>query len=83
MASNSFLKDFMEMRKGLKPNSIPKDSHIPTPVQKKKRGEPKTTQELDTINTTLQKIVEDKPPKKQVVNYLQEKANYYTVEKMK
>ena len=82
MATNAFLKDFLVMRKGLTSAGITKEPHIPTPVQKKKRGMPKLSEEKETLNTTLQTIKEEKPPKKMVSNYLQEKANEYTVEKM-
>jgi hypothetical protein len=82
MATNAFLKDFLVMRKSLTPAGISKEAHIPTPVQKKKRGMPKMSEEKETLNTTLQTIKEEKPPKKVVICYLQEKANEFTVEKM-
>ena len=75
---NSFLSEFIKMRKELVPM---KDSSkasgavkMRTKVAYKKDDNPD--------NGTLADIIEKKPHKREVIAYLQEKANAYTVQKM-
>ena len=80
-AINSFLGDFIKMRKEMTP---PRNA-VNAPGAVKKAGtnikhEPKST--IEVIDTSLQRILDNKPPKKEVIEYLQERANAYTVKKM-
>ena len=81
-AVNGFLKDFMEMRKSLVPPT-PKIVGKPTPANPvtKKRKE-KFTNEQTTQNPTLATIIEDKPHKRVVIEFLQNHANHLTETKM-
>lgn len=80
-AVNGFLKDFLEMRKALVPT--PKIVGNPSPANPatKKRKE-KFTKEQETKDPTLATIIEDKPHKRVVVEYLQKHANSLTEQKM-
>lgn len=81
-AHNAFLKEFLEMRKTLVPPT-PKIVGNPQPANpaSKKRKE-KFTKEQTTQDPTLATIIEDKPHKRVVVEYLQKHANHLTEQKM-
>ena len=86
-STNAFLKDFIEMRKSITPNTLPnlvspnvKDTKNGVKVKKQK---PPVTQNQETSESTLAKIIEEKPPKKNVIAYLQTFANELTIQKMK
>ena len=81
-AVNGFLKDFMEMRKSLVPPT-PKIVGNPTPAnpETKKRKE-KFTKEQTTKDPSIATIIEDKPHKRVVIEYLQKHANHLTETKM-
>lgn len=86
--NNSFLKEFLAMRKGLAPSTSPAASKSPEDVlPKKKNGrskaKPQLKQELQTEKPGLMTIVETKPHKRVVIEYLQHRANDLTEEKMK
>ena len=72
----AFLKEFMDMRKHIKKEA--------TPVEKKKvlKGQVKP---IDTglDGTTLASIIEKKPSKKIVAEYLQKRCDELSKEKMK
>ena len=75
---SSFLNDFISMRKGLaKPNEV-KGMKPKTPSQKKMMS---PAQEVEESSIT--RIIETKPPRKEVLQYLQRRANDLTLEKMK
>jgi hypothetical protein len=78
---NGFLKDFMQMRKSLNQSQTPQPAASSPPVKGKK--EKKITKEQKVIGGGYQHIVENKPPRKDVIFYLQDRANELTVEKMK
>lgn len=81
-AVNGFLKDFIEMRKSLVPPT-PKIVGNPSPANPatKKRKE-KFTKEQTVQDPTLATIIEDKPHKRVVIEYLQKHANSLTESKM-
>lgn len=72
----AFLKEFMDMRKNVQKQA--------TPVEKKKlmKGQ---TKPIDTglDGTTLASIIEKKPSKKVVAEYLQKRCDELSKEKMK
>jgi hypothetical protein len=72
----SFLKDFMDMR-----NKISKNSN---PVEKKNilKGTVKPT-DTGLDGTTLASIIEKKPSKKIVAEYIQKRCDELSKEKMK
>ena len=75
---SSFLNDFIAMRQRLaKPNEV-KGMKPKTPSEKKLMSPAQEVEE-----STLTRIIETKPPRKEVLQYLQRKANDLTVEKMK
>jgi len=83
--NNAFLKEFLTMRKEL----VPKGPAGPSPTDvlpKKKNGrakaKPQLKQELQTEKPGLMTIIEEKPHKKVVIEYLQVKANELTGQKM-
>lgn len=49
---------------------------------KVKKQTPQASQENQTSEQTLAKIIEEKPPKKDVIEFLQNYANELTVKKM-
>lgn len=91
MNNNGFLKDFVEMRKALVPanhigrpgviDPLPKNPSGEKRTGKKKKQEPTQTQQTEG-EMTLAKIIEDKPPKNDVIRYLQHLANELTTKKM-
>jgi hypothetical protein len=85
MNHNAFLKEFLSMRKDLSPAqpAIPKMAHeaaLPKKDKSKKKSVLKPAPHVE--NGQLQHIIENKPPKKEVIEYLQDRANHYTVQKM-
>jgi hypothetical protein len=79
-AVNSFLKEFLEMRKGLSKNPG-------EPVQAKKDPkkavlEPKKKPKMTKEKPGLMTIVQDKPGRRVVIEYLQNRANELTEQKM-
>lgn len=86
--NNAFLKEFLAMRKSITPASSAAATKSPEDVlPKKKNGrskaKPQMKQELQTEKPGLMTIVETKPHKRVVIEYLQLKANDLTEEKMK
>lgn len=89
-SGNGFLKDFMNLRKSLQP-SLTSPGKMVTPTSgsaeppKKKGGRPSKQTPLTQSpegSTTLAKIVEEKPKRSVVEDYLQNRANEETVKKM-
>jgi hypothetical protein len=75
MSANAFLKEFIKMRQEVKaavPTSSPGMS-----------GKQKHTKKQEVIEGGVNHIIEKKPPKREVMEYLQEKANSLTIEKMR
>jgi hypothetical protein len=77
---NGILKDFIEMRKGL--NKTP----APAPASANHKGKhltkTKEAVQSDMLAPTLTKIIEDKPAKKDVLEYFQKEADRLTAQKM-
>jgi hypothetical protein len=84
--NNAFLKEFLNMRKALHPTSSG-SSLSPADVLPKK-GKPKAktkealTEKQETKEPGLMTIIEDKPHKRVVIEYLQKRANELTAKKM-
>jgi hypothetical protein len=78
---NSILKDFLEMRKGLHKNGPPAPAN--QPIKGKQLTKTKEGIKSDMLAPTLTKIIEDKPAKKEVLDYFQKEADRLTAEKMK
>jgi hypothetical protein len=81
---SGFLKDFMDMRKNLHKAAPPQIVSAVAP-EKKVRASKGTAdgvrEELQGI--TVAKIIEEKPPKKEVMAYFQKECDRLTAEKMK
>jgi hypothetical protein len=81
MSANDFLKKFIEMRKGMAPapgtQSVAAKDVLPQNKKMKKMG---PRQEI--TETGLQHIIEAKPGRKVVEEYLQEMCNELTSKKM-
>ena len=77
MDHNPFLRDFMKMRQAV---SVP-ITHGKPKVENKKPKPIKPLQEA--TGPTIGQIIEEKPKKKVVIEFLQLKANKLTEEKMK
>jgi len=75
---NSFLSEFMKMRKELNPGVVKTSTAQPAPAKKDK-----ASKKQEVKNPGLGHIIEKKPHKRIVIEHLQEKANALTVEKMK
>jgi len=78
MSANKFLFDFMKMRKELAP--MKDASKAPGAVKMKSRT--KYEKDPNPENNSLAQIIEKKPHKREVIEYLQERANHHTVIKM-
>ncbi len=83
MESNPFLRDFLKMRQAI---SVPGPQHKAAggaePAKKKK--EPKPLAALaEPEGISIAKIIEDKPKRKVLIEFLQTRANALTKEKMK
>ena len=83
-AVNSFLKEFLEMRK-----SLPKNPGEPAQAKKDPKKavlEPKKkvkfTKDQTVEKPGLMTIIQDKPGRRVVVEYLQNRANELTEQKM-
>ena len=79
-AVNAFLKDFMEMRKGLAPTKIVGNPKPANPETRKRKAKFKKEQETQDIS--LMGIIEKKPHKRVVIEFLQNRANELTEAKM-
>jgi hypothetical protein len=84
-----FLKDFLAMRRDLHKKSIPPSTTLPTatgappaPKSKKQKSTSEVAQE-SMMGISVAKIIEDKPPKKDVIQYFQDQCDRLTKEKMK
>ena len=81
MNSNEFLKQFIEMRKSAAPPpgqaSVKASDALPQSKKQKKLGTTKKVTE-----TGIQHIIETKPGRKEVEEYLQDICNKLTAEKM-
>ena len=82
-AINGFLKEFLDMRKKLEPqlkNAADAPGSIKIKGGSKTKSKIEKTQQV--LDGGLQHIIENKPIRKDVVAYLQKRANELTVEKM-
>jgi len=83
----SFLKDFLDMRKSLhKSAPAPIVSATPASTTGKKTRASKGTSDGtlgDLQEMSVAKIIEEKPPKKEVKAYFQKMCDKLTAEKMK
>lgn len=79
-AHNGFLKEFLDIRKNL---------HKSEPSVKETRGKMRNQKVMPTadnetpIEITLARIIEEKPKKKEVEEFLQKECDKLTKEKMK
>ena len=84
---NSFLKEFLEMRKattastGSTGSGFAADA-LPQTKKSKRKPKPQIKAALEREKPVINTIIEEKPPKRVVIEYLQTKANELTVEKM-
>jgi hypothetical protein len=83
----SFLKDFLQMRQNLHKQAPPQIvSAIGGGGEGKKTRTPKSTSDghsTDMMEISVAKIIEEKPPKKEVMAYFQKECDRMTNEKMK
>ena len=87
MNQNSFLKEFLEMRKvakttGQSSTGLASEVLPQTKESKKRKQKPQMKAELEREKPGLMTIIEEKPSKKVVIEYLQIRANELTVKKM-
>jgi hypothetical protein len=77
-----FLKDFLSMRQQLHKNqSVVPTVSAPIPA---KKGKGTADQSIDDLmGLSVAKIIEEKPPKKEVMGYFQKQCDRLTKEKMK
>jgi len=81
MNTNDFLRSFLEMRKGMNPApGNPSRSVVDELPKTKKQKRIGPRQEV--TETGLQHIIEEKPGRKVVEEYLQEMCNQLTSKKM-
>lgn len=81
MMSNEFLKQFIEMRKGMTPAPGTKSVAAVDALPKSKKAK-KTGPRQEVLETGLQHIIESKPGRKDVEEYLQDMCNKLTASKM-
>ena len=74
MNNNPFLRDFLKMRQAV---SVPAQTH------QKKKKEPDPIVKIGAPEMTAAKIIEEKPKKSKVIDFMQDRANALTVQKMK
>ena len=77
MNNNPFLRDFLKMRQAI---SVPAQPHPKAP---KKNKEPEPLKKLGAPEMSIAKIIEEKPKKLKLMDWMQERANQLTTEKMK
>ena len=77
---NGILKDFLEMRKGLHKAQAP----APANANHKGKHNTKTKEgvQSEMLAPTLTKIIEDKPARKEVLEYFQKECDRLTQQKM-
>jgi predicted ArsR family transcriptional regulator len=80
-AVNQFLREFVEMRKNISPVGKIVGNPQPANPSAKKRKE-KFAKQQETLTTSLAKILEEKPGKKELIAFLQNRANDLSTEKM-
>jgi hypothetical protein len=82
--NNGFLKEFLAMRKELKPSATTSPSPADVlPKKDKRKPKPQMKKELETEKPGLMGIIENKPHKRVVIEYLQNRANELSEEKMR
>jgi hypothetical protein len=83
---NAFLKDFIDMRKGLVPSGVSGTVQLVDPLKKDtKKGKKKPTTALELADEgkmTVAKIVEEKPKHRPVLEFIQDRCNDLTKAKM-
>jgi hypothetical protein len=75
--NNEFLKQFVEMRKGIAPGPMAASTVLP----QSKKGK-KISKAQVVTDSGLQRIMEEKPPRKDVEEYLQKRCHDLTNSKM-
>lgn len=83
-AVNSFLKEFLEMRKGLpaSPGEPVKAKKDPKKASMEPKKKAKFTKEQTVDKPGLMTIIQDKPGRRVVIEYLQNRSNEFTEQKM-
>ena len=85
----AFLKDFLNMRKSLhvtqNASLVSSTPSLKAPIRPKKVGTKSTSegQQDELFGISVAKIIEDKPPKKEVMAFFQQECDRLTAEKMK
>jgi hypothetical protein len=84
---NTFLKEFIAMRKALAPTGVAGDMKLidPGPKNGKGKGKKKATTATELAEDgkmTVAKIVEEKPKARPVLEFLQDRCNELTKAKM-
>ena len=77
-----FLKDFLMMRQQLHKNQSTTPTVV-TPSTAKKAKSTGAQKIDDMMEISVAKIIEEKPPKKEVMGYFQKQCDKMTKEKMK
>jgi len=78
--ANDFLRQFVEMRKQIAPNpSAAAAVAKQAPASKKAKA---LSAVREVADTTISHIVENRPPKRDVMDYFQERCNELTSAKM-
>jgi hypothetical protein len=76
---NSFLREFMAMRKTIIPSAITAGKPAAKEEKKKK---PKIEPKQEAQEAGMAEIIEKKPHKKVVIEFMQRRANELSVQKM-
>ena len=79
MQKSEFLKNFIEMRKSLAPSPMARAAVTAEPTSKKAK---RTTKHQVFTDSGLQRIIEEKSPKKEVEDYFQKMCDELTATKM-
>lgn len=80
MNRNDFLRQFMEMRQSIAPN--PSAAAAVAAKEPSARRTKKGSAVREVLDGSIQHIIETKPPRKHVMEYLQEKCDGLTAAKM-
>lgn len=79
--SNPFLLEFMNMRKNLNASS-PSPAPTSNPKTKPKKDSGTKTISMEATKPGFKTIIDEKPGKRPVIEYLQKRANELTIRKM-
>ena len=80
-AVNSFLKEFINLRKELNPTNAVRNAGVSSTATPARKDKP--NKRAVVVDSGLAHIIEKKPHKRVVLEHLQKKANDLTTEKMR